>query len=83
MGRAAGGTVIASVLWSVAVMVVLVACLLVVGLTAYGLGRHRGLLRAQAIVQATAMHPPPIGPMPPERAWVACCERLSRLLSKA
>lgn len=67
------------------VMVLVVSAIVVftVGTSAYGLGRHRGLLRARSIVQATAMRPPTLGSMPPERAWVSCCERIAHLLEDA
>lgn len=68
----------ASALWFVALgLAVLLLCL-----CAYHVGRHRGLLRARAIVHATGTHPPALGPMPPDRAWVACCERLQRLFDE-
>lgn len=49
----------------------------------YYLGRHRGLLRARAVVEHAHSQPPTLGPMPPERAWALCCERLARMLEKA
>ncbi len=66
----------------VAAVVVVLASLLWAVARAYHLGRERGLLRARAILTAVATRPSRLGPMPPERAWALCCEKIQRLLDE-
>lgn len=49
---------------------------------AYCLGHAHGLRRARAIVHAVSGHAGRLAPMPPEKAWVLCGDKIVEALDK-
>ena len=49
---------------------------------AYCLGHAHGLRRAKAIAYAVSGHSGRLGPMPPEKAWVLCGDKIVAAMDK-